>query len=386
MLALEAQFRQRWPTELPPNALIAGGALALACVGCVGYRCLSASSPPVAPPAAPALQPKPKVSFATDAAADADTKVELDLSSTDEEDEEIMLGGGSGSSPSSSSSSANRNAQRATPVRRPTKLELMSLGGPATYSPLRFADALEAGPASGTKFMTLLRHGQASHNVNAEAMRAKGCTFEQFIAQMKKDDVFDAPLTQIGQRQAATAATSFARTLCAQKIELVVSSPLTRAIATADAVLPASVAQTRRRVVREEFRERCGMLLCGKRRTVSALAAAHPGWDLSQIAEEDQLWTETIEKTDVTCGRAYAGLLWLWEQPERHVCVVGHGGIFDSLLKHHPHIIADVDMSASFANCEVRTCRLTLAPHCDTPHPDGQASTKLTFKLDWVRN
>jgi broad specificity phosphatase PhoE len=347
-----------------------------------------APPPPPAPP--PAAKPPPRVSFA------ADDNAELDLSSTDEEEDEEE-GSGTGAK-------AFRPPEGGG---RPTKLQLMSLGGPATYSPPRFADALEcaehvpggsrggsggasvrgAGGQSKVKFLTLLRHGQALHNVNAEAMRASGCTFEQFIAQMKRDDVFDAPLTQFGREQAATASTTFARTLCAQKMELVVSSPLTRAIATVDVVLPQSAAQSvRRRVVREEFRERCGMLLCGKRQTASALAAAHPPWEVtSHIVERDELWTEKIEKTDATCRRAYAGLLWLWEQPERHICVAGHGGIFDCMLKHHPHIIADADMSASFANCELRTCRLTLAPHCDTPHPGEQANPKLTFKMEWVR-
>ena len=302
-------------------------------------------------------------------------EVEVDVSSTDDESadeqpQEVSKPSKDGSEPSGPS------------PRRPVRLNLMSLEGPATYSPPRFADALKAAntPSKGTmvKFVTFVRHGQAAHNVNAEVMRAKGCTFKEFLNQMMKDDAFDAPLTEKGQQQAKVTVRAFGRTAVAQSIRLVVSSPLTRAIETADLTMPGP----ERRVILEEFRERAGMLKCGQRRKASELEALHPRWDVSRITEGDELWAEKMEEAGATCERGYQGLQWLWEQPEQHVAVVGHGGIFETLLTQHVHVLADDDMKQKFVNCETRTCRLSMAAN-DTPHPGG--SNKPTFKLEWVR-
>ena len=39
---------------------------------------------------------------------------------------------------------------------------------------------------------------QALHNINAERMKSEGCSHEDFLAAMKKDDAFDAALTETG--------------------------------------------------------------------------------------------------------------------------------------------------------------------------------------------
>jgi hypothetical protein len=38
-----------------------------------------------------------------------------------------------------------------------------------------------------------IRHGQATHNVNAEPLRAAGCSFEAFVEQMRLDDEVGLP-------------------------------------------------------------------------------------------------------------------------------------------------------------------------------------------------
>ena len=57
-----------------------------------------------------------------------------------------------------------------------------------------------------------------------------------FLEAMRQDDAFDAPLTQLGVEQ-ARAASSEAAAVAAQT-ELVVASPLSRALDTADLVFP----------------------------------------------------------------------------------------------------------------------------------------------------
>ena len=52
------------------------------------------------------------------------------------------------------------------------------------------------------KTLHFLRHGQAVHNPRAEATRAAGCSFDDFLRLMKEDDAFDADLTALGREQA----------------------------------------------------------------------------------------------------------------------------------------------------------------------------------------
>lgn len=52
------------------------------------------------------------------------------------------------------------------------------------------------------KTIFLQRHGQAHHNVNAEPMREGGCTYEEFLEQMRIDDALDSDLTSKGKQQA----------------------------------------------------------------------------------------------------------------------------------------------------------------------------------------
>merc|ERR1740117_2533741 len=85
-----------------------------------------------------------------------------------------------------------------------------------------------------------VRHGQAMHNIRAEALRHSGCTYQEFLDQMATDDAFDADLTSLGRKQAAELGSSLKSLGTLQGVQLVVSSPLSRAVDTADAVMPAA--------------------------------------------------------------------------------------------------------------------------------------------------
>ena len=91
-----------------------------------------------------------------------------------------------------------------------------------------------------SKRIFLLRHGQAMHNPRAEAAKDRGCSHEKFLSLMQEDDCFDAPLTQLGRDQAHEARLSTAARAAASHIDLVVASPLSRALETADLVFPVS--------------------------------------------------------------------------------------------------------------------------------------------------
>ena len=74
------------------------------------------------------------------------------------------------------------------------------------------------------------------HNPRAEAARAEGCSFERVFDIMKEDDAFDAPLTELGKDQAQRGEARFGKYL--RDAELLVASPLSRALQTADLMLP----------------------------------------------------------------------------------------------------------------------------------------------------
>lgn len=207
------------------------------------------------------------------------------------------------------------------------------------------------------KILHLVRHGQAAHNIRAEAKRAAGCSMQEFMDQMTEDDVFDAPLTEMGLQQTSDAATRVRQTAGFAQVELITSSPLWRALQTADFVLPQPGLP---RVCLEQLRERKGVLECCQRRSASQLKAQWPNWDFKSLAEEGGPLSSELEGVRECAERGYDGLRLIWARPEANVALVAHGGFLKHLLNDHPRISADVGLKGRFENCEVRSCVLEL--------------------------
>ena len=217
-------------------------------------------------------------------------------------------------------------------------------------------------PRSGatTKRLHLLRHGQATHNPRAEAARAAGCSFDEFLRLMKEDDAFDAELTELGRQQAREASARLGGSMGG--VELVVCSPLSRALDTAILVLPEPSSRGPF-LAHDDLRERSGWMLNAKRRSRSQLQARYPALDTSSAlwSEADELWgPDELEPTADCAERGYRLLRWISERAEEEVAVVGHGGLFHYLLNEHPKVrAADARAAARFANCELRSLSLT---------------------------
>ncbi len=204
------------------------------------------------------------------------------------------------------------------------------------------------------KALHLLRHAVAVHNQPEAA------------AKLPPEALFDPSLTAQGFAQ-AQALRPLVQSLGPQ---LVVASPLTRALQTAIAVLsggdasggggggPAdksgsgssstngsgskasssgaagAAAITPPIVAVEAVREAYGQFLPDKRRTRAELAAAFsPPVDLSALPEEDALWTARRETLDSVLGRARAFLGEVLRRPERRVLVVSHGVFLQCVLQ-----------------------------------------------------
>ena len=202
-----------------------------------------------------------------------------------------------------------------------------------------------------TQTISFVRHGQAQHNVRAEAKRDAGCPFEEFIQQMREDDAFDADLTDVGRAQARSAR--------APDVQLVVASPLSRAVETASLMYPG-----REIVCVEELREWCGQLVNSKRRTASQLKERFPFVDVSQLNEHDERWdSEVLEEEASVARRGMAALSWLSRRPENNIAVVAHGGLLAVTFDPEGHgghscVEAPNPCTKRFSNCEVRTVTL----------------------------
>lgn len=241
------------------------------------------------------------------------------------------------------------------------------------------------------------------HNPRAEKARAEGCSHETFLEIMRQDDHFDSPLTPLGKQQASDAEVRFRRLL--RDVDLVAASPLSRAVDTADIMVPPSsevsqplptaqivdassdpnAAHARsfattsssarlkpKRIVLENLREINGWLLNAKRRERSDLEKRfHSSWDFSQITQKDEAWTEVLETQPDCAERGYLSLLSLSQRPEKSIAVVSHGGLLRFTMNDHPNVsvldgrnggsrdgedIGDNKrcVKSRFGNCEVR--------------------------------
>lgn len=86
--------------------------------------------------------------------------------------------------------------------------------------------------SSSPKQLWIVQHGQAMHNPRAEKAKEAGCSHDEFLELMRQDDAMDADLTELGLKQATSVGQNWSQ------LQLVVSSPLSRALQTADLVAP----------------------------------------------------------------------------------------------------------------------------------------------------
>jgi broad specificity phosphatase PhoE len=204
--------------------------------------------------------------------------------------------------------------------------------------------------------------------------RAAGCSFDEFLELMRQDDELDSQLTDLGRTQAEQVYASFKHSWKDEAdadntapFDLVVSSPLSRTLHTADLALPPALAANR--VAYESFREINGWLLNAKRRSKNEVGKLFPHWNFEQLStEEDCQWTEVLETSEACRERGYQGFKWILERPESRVFLVSHGGILRYTMEFEDKVVVNDERTSStertakdrFENCEVRRYRLEL--------------------------
>lgn len=183
--------------------------------------------------------------------------------------------------------------------------------------------------------------------MRAEEKRKAGCSYQEFLDWMEKDDCLDADLTQLGEHQAQQHQPILTKSN--HPIQLVVSSPLSRALKTADLAFPphhhdsTSLANGSSnnvsRICKEDFREVNGWLQNAKRRSVTDLRQQFAHWDFGALEEDhDERWTPDLECTKACGERGYQGLCWIKDRPEQSILLVSHGGLLRHTLTEHPYV------------------------------------------------
>jgi broad specificity phosphatase PhoE len=243
--------------------------------------------------------------------------------------------------------------------------------------------------AERTKKIHFIRHAEGYHNVATKTTGSNEC-LKRGNCSAGEHALWDAKLTPYGieqgeeLREYLATRPSGGRSFTA--FDLVVVSPLTRTLQTAEAIfgpprtpgVPAfldpgqapegspesEIATTRavprpRILVREECRERWGLYVCDGRRPIREIVKEFPGFDFSELQyDEDCFYTDEREPDEHCCERAVQFLDWLNQRPEKCIAVVTHSSFLRHLFQQFgkDHALDDQDTLQRLAgNCELRS-------------------------------
>ena len=205
------------------------------------------------------------------------------------------------------------------------------------------------------KRLLFVRHAEGWHNKHYRER-------PEFMSEAlgETEEYWDARLTPDGITQSEKLQTE----VRPRWAELVVVSPLTRAIQTASIAWPNTTKWDRPPFVATSLaRERISTHQCDRRRSRATLAAEFPHVDFSEVADgEDEMWESKehfpseLNSTAAT-ERAAELLHWLWRRPESQIAIVSHWVFMKHLFKIFPH---HADLNADFDNAEMRMATLWL--------------------------
>eukprot|EP00927_Polykrikos_kofoidii_P045277 TRINITY_DN39209_c0_g1_i1.p1 TRINITY_DN39209_c0_g1~~TRINITY_DN39209_c0_g1_i1.p1 ORF type:complete len:314 (+),score=47.71 TRINITY_DN39209_c0_g1_i1:44-985(+) len=181
--------------------------------------------------------------------------------------------------------------------------------------------------SSGPRWVAFVRHAQAGHNVDRKLLRTP-----------------DNPLTEEGLTQARDASKGPAGDAM-RGAELIITSPLMRAMQTTDLLLGGAAGADGERIRVDAAGTERWSAPCDEGTSKSELLEVVPkhfldweGWDVLP----ERWWAESGEDTYV---RAQAFVDMIRRQPEDRIVCVGHGGFWAALLG-----------GRHLGNCEVVFC------------------------------
>jgi broad specificity phosphatase PhoE len=202
------------------------------------------------------------------------------------------------------------------------------------------------------KVIHVVRHGQAAHNVAAE----------QSKLEYLRQDLEDAELTEFGISQCQELSQSAQGQL--GNVELVISSPLNRAMQTTTHSFPFLLERGVPWVAVEHIREQTGLHPCDSRRPISEKKVKFPHFNFDDIEnDEDILYPKYLnerEPLESVISRGNEFLEWVWERPEKEMVMVTHAAFLRNFMKLVLKMHEDNnDAFREFKNCELRTISLS---------------------------
>ncbi|KAK3423419.1 hypothetical protein EUGRSUZ_F00456 [Eucalyptus grandis] len=264
-------------------------------------------------------------------------------------------------------------------------------------------DAAATGPypLHRRKTLHLVRHAQGIHNVAREKNNDP----------LKSYDFFDAQVTPLGWQQVSNLHRHVQACGLSKKIDLVITSPLLRAMQTAVGVFsgegctdgigapPLMVANAGNSdhpaisslncppfIAVELCRERLGVNPCDKRRSISEYRPLFPAIDFSLIENvDDVLWTPDVrEKDEEIADRGMKFLSWLWTREEKEIAIVTHSAFLLHSLKafgNDCHLLITNEPCKQFANCELRSVVIVNKGCLKDPTIQGKFLMDLIFQV-----
>mmetsp|Transcript_46037 Transcript_46037/g.99979 ORF Transcript_46037/g.99979 Transcript_46037/m.99979 type:complete len:718 (+) Transcript_46037:39-2192(+) len=226
------------------------------------------------------------------------------------------------------------------------------------------------------KIIYLVRHAEAWHNVEEKAAETKallsgGDAKAANLARRRAlaNPVFlDAPLSEIGTKQVMLTADHFANLLKGthyQPPELVLVSPLERALQTATLLFP----NHPRILAKEILREKRTGLPCDERKAVWELANNFPQVDFEDISKADvasgggswDFQAHLLETNADVAIRAKCALEKIYAESATSIAVVTHKGFLRELQTGPWARLLESngqELPAVFKNAEVRVCEV----------------------------
>lgn len=217
-----------------------------------------------------------------------------------------------------------------------------------------------------TKIIHFQRHGQGYHNLLWSVFSDFGVEpnldeTDPAKNPMIRPEVQDPPLTELGRQQCAAQrpnASNF-------NPELVVVSPLHRAVQTAHITFADHNDGCVPWVAHDGCREELGFLVINKRRPLVETMGEFPGVDFSLVqgGNEDLLWNPTRRESMVEQrDRVYSFLVdFLREREEKEIVVVGHSAWLSNMCNEVLDCGEDDELRAWFTVSEVRSMKVTFS-------------------------
>ncbi|CAN0838735.1 Phosphoglycerate mutase-like protein [Linum grandiflorum] len=247
-----------------------------------------------------------------------------------------------------------------------------------------------------------IRHAQGIHNLEGE--KDPSAYFSP--------NLFDAHLTPLGWQQVAHLRTHILQSGLLHSIQLVVTSPLLRAMQTAVGVFgavdeldsnhnnpPLMVANAGNSssppissfncppfVATELCREHLSLHPCDWRNTITTYRSLFPAVDFSLIeSDEDTLVKPGERETfEQVAARALQFLKWIWTRKEKEIAVVSHGGFLHDMLSlfgNDCHPTLKTEIGTRFANCQLLSIVLVDRGMIGSDPPTADSPVKLADEV-----